>query len=73
MHMLWKRKEVASVPRALGFMSRVDAKQKQPQRKQAMLTRDLSQPYGWVTGCPDAPRARKIVLPVDVDVRGKWG
>ena len=63
MHMLWRRKEVASVPRAFGFMSRVEAKQKQPHRKQAMLRRDLSQPSGWLVGWPEAPRARKIVLP----------
>ena len=66
MQMLCSRKDVASVPRDLGFMSRVEAKAKQPHRKQVMETRDLSQPSGWETGCPDAPSARKIVLPGDV-------
>lgn len=62
--MLCSRKDEASVPRALGPISRVLAKTKQPHRKQAMLTRDLSQPSGWLTGWPEAPSARKIVLPV---------
>jgi hypothetical protein len=73
MQMDWSRKEVASVPRALGEMRRVFANVKQPRRKQAIETRDLSQPSGWEAGWPDAPRARKIVLPVDVNVREEWG
>jgi hypothetical protein len=64
MQMLWSRKEEASVPRAFGTMRRVLAKQKHPHRKHAMLTRDLSQPSGWVAGWPEAPSARKMVLPV---------
>jgi hypothetical protein len=70
MQMLWRRKDIASVPRDLGFMRRVEAKVKQPHRKQVMETRDLSQPSGWEVGWPDAPRARKIVLPGDVSVGG---
>jgi hypothetical protein len=70
MQMLWRRKDIASVPRDLGFMRRVEAKVKQPQRKQVMETRDLSQPSRWEVGWPDAPRARKIVLPGDVSVGG---
>jgi hypothetical protein len=63
------------VPRALGCMSLVDAKQKQPTKKQAIETRDFTQPSRWLVGWPDAPSARKIVLPVeDVSLcRGKWG
>jgi hypothetical protein len=69
----WRRKDVASVPRAFGEMRRVFAKVKQPRRKQAIETMDLSQPSGWETGWPDAPSARKMVLPIDGDVREEWG
>lgn len=65
------RKEVVRVPRALGSMCRVDAKQKQPMKKQVIETRFFSQPSGWFVGWPDAPSARKIVLPV-VDVSRIW-
>ena len=50
MHMLWRRKEVASVPRALGPINRVDAKMKQPRRKDDMEVRDLSQANGFDLG-----------------------
>ena len=50
MQMDWSRKEVASVPRALGEMRRVLANVKQPRRKQAIETMDLSQPSGWEAG-----------------------
>lgn len=73
MQMDWSRKEVASVPRAFGDMSRVFANVKQPRRKQAIDTRDLSQPSGWEAGWPDAPSARKMVLPVNDGVREEWG
>lgn len=63
MHKLWRTKEVASVPRALGLMKRVDAKTKQPRRKVEIEVRDLSQPKGLDLGWSDAPRARKIVFP----------
>jgi len=63
MQMLCSRNDAASVPRAFGFMRRVEAKEKQPHRKQAIETIDLTQPSGCETGWPDAPRARKIVLP----------
>jgi len=42
--------EVASVPRAFGFINRVDAKQKQPIRKEVIETRDFNQPSGLLRG-----------------------
>lgn len=63
MQMLWRRKEIARVPRAFGEMRRVCAKKRQPRRKQAMETRDFIQPFGCAAGWEEAPRARKIVFP----------
>ena len=40
----WRRKDTPRVPRALGFMSRVFAKNRQPIRNQNMELRDLAQP-----------------------------
>lgn len=38
-----------------------------------MLVRDFIQPSGWETGCPDAPRARKIVFPVGLVIESlEW-
>jgi hypothetical protein len=37
-------KELMRVPRALGFMNRVDAKKPQPQKKKKIETIDFSQP-----------------------------
>lgn len=62
-------KDVVRVPRALGPMSRVVENVKQPMRKKDIETRDLSQPKGLDRGWPDAPRARKIVLPVCMDTK----
>lgn len=42
----WRRKDIARVPRALGFMNRVLAKKRQPHRKQKMDMRHLAQRYG---------------------------
>ena len=44
MHIDWRRKDTPRVPRALGFMSRVFAKVKQPSRKKNMEMRDFAQP-----------------------------
>lgn len=68
MNRLCTAKEVARVPRALGLMRRVDAKMKQPRRKDVMETRDLSQPKGFDRGWSDAPSARKIVFPSEVSI-----
>jgi len=50
MHALCRKKERARVPRALGWNKRVEAKKKQPRRKQPMESRDLIQPFGWAIG-----------------------
>lgn len=69
MHIDCRKKEVERVPRALGPMSRVVENVKQPIMKKDIETRDLSQPKGLDRGCPDAPRARNIVLPVCMDTK----
>lgn len=71
MNKLCTKKEVASVPRAFGWTRRVDAKTKQPNRKELIDMRDLSHPNGFDAGWPDAPRARKMVLPSEVS-RSHW-
>jgi len=63
MNKLWMKKDIARVPRAFGWTRRVDAKTKQPRRKEVIDMRDLSQPNGFDVGWPDTPSARKIVLP----------
>jgi len=62
-HSACSMKETVSVPRAFGPTSRVWAKKAQPQRKKDIEIKDLSQPKGFDNGCPEAPRARKIVFP----------
>lgn len=57
--------DIERVPRAFGPISRVVENMKQPKRKEDIETRDLSQPHGLLLGCPEAPRAKNMVLPAD--------
>lgn len=50
MNMACKRKDVESVPRALGPTNRVVENMKQPNRKDDMETSDFSQPKGLPLG-----------------------
>jgi len=64
MQRLCIRNESERVPLFFAPICLDDAKKKQPVRKNRTEINDLSQPYGCVAGCPEAPRARKIVFPV---------
>ena len=60
---LCRKKDIASIPRDLGWKSRVEEKKKQPRRNNRMDVKLFIQASGFVAGCPLAPRARNIVLP----------
>jgi len=47
---LCRKKDIASIPRALGWNSRVEEKTKQPRRNNAMEVRLLIQASGFVAG-----------------------
>jgi len=50
MQQLWIKKDIASVPRALGSTYRVKEKKAHPRRKNAIEIKDFNHPSGCDTG-----------------------
>lgn len=63
------RKEKKRVPRRRAPTRRMmTEKIMAPEKKEAMETRDLSQPHGLLAGWFEAPRPRKMVFPVGANL-----